>query len=734
MSGVHRTVWLAGLAVGLASGAAPGQVTIAGKPYAKLDTRAATRESMVRQLTGIDVEWGDWKVLAPFDLPEGAAAVEKPFPPEEQLSKLAAGGPGPDLSASYTGKGDKSIMWRPIEAKPGIGGEGGLLPLNLAEGLADDQKSNAAGYLYRTITAAKATELAVGIGSDDGLRLWLNGHVVLNRPTERSLTPNADRVILRLQPGVNHLLAKVTQGGGEWQFELDEPGALDPVAESALDWQLDTDFPDAESRFYRIATVPHPESVKLEVGGLDVLPDPHGPGRPILCTRRGEVYIVDNAYDLPPLKAQCRLFASGLQEPLGLRVRPPASPGATTIALVQRTELTEITDSDSVGAADVFRTICDRWRVSGNYHEYAFGPKYDRDGNAWVTLNLAHTGGETVMGATIPTRGWIVKISPAGEMTKVADGIRSPDGIGMGPDGEMFYTDNQGDFVATNKLCHVKQGAFYGHQASLKFRDDYGPDWKKDGKPVPEITWPAVWFPYKKMGQSTSDFALDETGGAFGPFAGQLFAGDQTYAEMYRVFLEKVTGPDGVTEYQGACFPFKKGFCSGLHRITFAPADASGRASLWVGMTDRGWGSTGPKRDGLQRLVWTGAVPFEILRMRVQPDGFALDFTADLGPDATDLSHYRMTSYTYDYHPDYGSAETDPQEVQITGATLDGARTVRLHVDKLRFGGMGYVHELRVQGLASAPDKAGHVEPLLHDAAYYTVQRVPAENAPHAER
>jgi hypothetical protein len=726
-----HVLWAA-VAAGVAAAPGASQVVIGGKPYVRLESRARTREAMLGQLTGVDVSWGAWSVLAPIDHPAGAGRIEQAYPPEDELAKMGAGGPGPDLGAAYEGKGGKRIGWRPIEPKPDIGGLGGVLPLDLAEGLSAAEKDKAVGYLYRQVTAQRACEFAVSMGSDDGMRLWLNGELLVSDASERPLDPEAHRVTLRLKPGVNHVFVKVSQGAGEWQFQMSEHRDLDPVAEAALDWQLDEDFPDAESRFYRIATVPHASSVSLEVGGIDLWPEPGGgPGRPILCTRRGEVFIVENAYELPPLNARFRLFAAGLQEPLGLRIRPSAaaSGGATSIVMAQRSELTEAIDTSGSGVADVFRTVCDRWQISGNYHEYAFGPKYDREGNAWVNLNLAHTGGETVMGTTIPTRGWSVKIDGRGNMIKVADGLRSPDGIGMGPDGEMFYTDNQGDYVATNKLCHLKQGAFYGHQASLKFREGYGANWRADGKPVPEITWPAVWFPYKKMGQSASDILLDDTGGAFGPFAGQVFVGEQTYAEVYRVFLEKVAGPDGAAEYQGACFPFRKGFCSGVHRMTFAPADASGRASMWVGMTDRGWGSTGPKRDGLQRLVWTGRRPFEIKEMRIQPDGFVLEFTLDLGADAAEAAHYRMTSYTYQYHPDYGSPEVDQREVAIMGVEAVGPRAVRLRVDGLRSGGMGYVHELHVKDLAAAPDPNGVREPLLHDAAYYTVQRIPVSAA-----
>jgi hypothetical protein len=301
----------------------------------------------------------------------------------------------------------------------------------------------------------------------------------------------------------------------------------------------------------------------------------------------------------------------------------------------------------------------------------------------------------------------------SGKMFKVADGLRSPDGIGLGPDDQMFYTDNQGDYVATNKLSHLKEGSFHGHQATLRWREGYGPNWRAEGKPVPEITWPAVWFPYKKMGQSASDIEMDVTRGGFGPFTGQLFVGEQTYCQVFRVFLEKIDG-----EYQGACFPFRSGFRSGVHRLAFAPD-----GSMFVGMTDRGWGSTGPKRDGLQRIIWTGRTPFEILAMRLKPEGFELEFTLETDDDALDAGKYRVSSYTYKYHAEYGSPEVDPVEHAVVGVERAGPRSVLVTLDRIRAGGMGYVHELALTGLRSAPDASGTRAPLLHDRAYYTVQR-----------
>ena len=64
-----------------------------------------------------------------------------------------------------------------------------------------------------------------------------------------------------------------------------------------------------------------------------------------------------------------------------------------------------------------------------------------------------------------------------------------------------------------------------------------------EAKKIPELLPPAVYFPYPKMGQSASGIVCDTTGGKFGPFAGQMFVGDQSASTVMRVALEKVNGP-----------------------------------------------------------------------------------------------------------------------------------------------------------------------------------------------
>jgi hypothetical protein len=134
-------------------------------------------------------------------------------------------------------------------------------------------------------------------------------------------------------------------------------------------------------------------------------------------------------------------------------------------------------------------------------------------------------------------------------------------------------------------------------------------------------------------------------------------------------------------------------------------------------MTNRGWGSRGQGTQGLQRLRWSGATPFELGEMRAVADGFELEFTAPFDArTAADPASYRLSSHTYEYHEEYGSAPMDAREHAPVPELVD-ATHVRLHVPDAR---PVYVHELHYEGLRSAAGKLP-----LHDRAYYTLNRVP---------
>ena len=493
-----------------------------------------------------------------------------------------------------------------------------------------------------------------------------------------------------------------------------------------------------ESDYYRLVPVavsesstssrsanwkPAPDGLALEVSGLTVLDD----RRVAVAIRKGEVWILDGVYDDPPSNVTYRRFASALHEPLGLLKHGDA------FYTAQRSELTKMRDTDGDGEADEYLTVAKGWGVTGGYHEYAYGPKLDRDGNLWITLNIGMGLKGAQLDRTIKDpilgyrqgrwRGWGMKVTPAGEMIPVCAGMRSPCGIGANAAGDMFYTDQQGNWVATNSLHHMREGAFFHHAEALASMSEEGSPisgvkkvpgglpYPEAMKQFPQLRPPAVWFPYKKAGQSATDIMLDESNGKFGPFAGQLFVGEFTQAAMNRVFLEKVGG-----EYQGACFPFRSRFASAVLRMSQGTD-----GSVFVGLTNRGWSSLGTASYGLQRLVWTGEVPFEIKEMRAKPDGFELLFTKPVNREvALATSSYEMSSHTYLYHSTYGSDEIQKQTLAINKATVseDGLR-VRLQVDGLR--------ELFIHELVAPMIRSRDGEPLLHLHAWYTLNRIPEE-------
>ena len=89
----------------------------------------------------------------------------------------------------------------------------------------------------------------------------------------------------------------------------------------------------------------------LEVGGMDFLPD----GRLVVSTRRGQVWIVEDALADDPSDASFSLFCEGLWEGLGLRVIDGE------IHVVQRGELSRLVDVDGDGACDDVVTVSDGW-------------------------------------------------------------------------------------------------------------------------------------------------------------------------------------------------------------------------------------------------------------------------------------------------------------------------------------------------------------------------------------
>lgn len=460
-----------------------------------------------------------------------------------------------------------------------------------------------------------------------------------------------------------------------------------------------------ESSFYKISTVPIPKDIVLEVGGIAF----NESGVLAACTRRGEIWRVTNPNSDNPSYTR---FAKGLHEPLGLAYQNGS------YYLAQRGELTKLTDESNDGKADVYETICN-WPLAANYHEYAYGPVLLPDGNMLVNLNLSWVG----RGASLAKwQGWTLKVTPDGEIIPFATGLRSPAGLALNKNGDIFYTENQGDWVGSGRMTHLTSGDFAGHPEGLKWSGEKGSpvsltmaDIKDDefstlydyAKETKGVKPPSIWFPHTLMGISTSDIEVIPEN--FGPFEGQLLVGDQGHSKIMRVFQEQI---DGV--YQGVCFAFVEGFSSGVLRMEWGPKE-----TLYVGMTNRGWASTGKQPYGLQRLNWTGKTPFEMKKIEAMEDGFTITFTKPVDKrTAADPDSYELTDFNYIYHHVYGSDALMMEErtVYKVNVAQDGM-SARLFVEGMR---PGFVYEIKAEGIRSNDSQS-----LLHNFGYYTLNNIP---------
>ena len=136
---------------------------------------------------------------------------------------------------------------------------------------------------------------------------------------------------------------------------LDAHDAPSERINALLEYQLDGDFPKSEEdKYYRIVTLPLPDGVQFEPGGIEF----DEKGRIFVSTRIGDIWMIENALELPPYRSEYSLYASGLHEVLGLARREG------WLYATQRGEITRIKDVDGDDRGDIFEVVSDGWELS----------------------------------------------------------------------------------------------------------------------------------------------------------------------------------------------------------------------------------------------------------------------------------------------------------------------------------------------------------------------------------
>lgn len=586
------------------------------------------------------------------------------------------------------------------------------------------------GLVWGKLKVTTAGEHQLRVISDDGAQLWINGALVVSNDVVGQTGERTATAAVTLAAGSHRLDLKFYQNTGNSRLRLEwkPPGAsgfvLVPLTSlETEDGQTHVVAPGLKRFYYengggqpggpgdgRPLTGVHPSytlgnfrpfSFQPQIGGMDFLPD----GRLAVSTwdALGGVYILGNLSG-PAENVTITRFAEGLGEPLGLKVV------AGEIYVAQKGEVTRLRDTDSDGKADVYETVAKGWPASHNYHEFTFGLVH-KGGKFYVTTSMPlKTGDSMYMPTTLPVGedsfavpngpGSLIEIDPTTRSWQIiGSGLRTPNGLGIGPSGELFCGDNQGGWVPTSKLNFLQAGGFYGHQEA------------PNGTVASER--PALWLPHDELSNSPAEPTVAPSG----PYAGQVLFAELTQGGVTRAALEKVNG-----KYQGAAFRFTQGLESGMNRVAWAPD-----GSLYLG----GIGSNGNWNwkntlFGLQRLTYNGGKTFEMKSIRSRANGFIVDLTYQAPFSIlSDPANYTIQQWQYTPTASYGGSKQNV--TALTPSSIKVApdrRRVFFELPNLQAGRVVYFRLNNFQSDSPSP-----VAPWTTEG-WYTLNNIAPETGP----
>lgn len=582
--------------------------------------------------------------------------------------------------------------------------------------------------------------------SDDGSVLVIDGDTVINHDGVHPATPKDATV--ELAAGEHALSIRMFEnaGGQELRLHWRPPGAdgFVPVPANVLFTAALDDRPTAEGR------------KRVRVNGVAVRPGTGSPLSDVHPSWTVETLMPDN------LDLRCGAAAPLPGGHLAVAEFPPANNGVFreqfngrlivlkdivgndnvdtanievvvvddslhdpcgalwhdgALYVCDREALYKYTDEDGDGVPEKRSTFASGW-VSDNYHHFTFGVVH-HDGHFYLALSTSIYFGNQIQadnvvgpihglnGPNPETRGCMVKIDDTtGDVEYIAGGFRTPNGVGVGPEGILLVSDNQGAWNPANSLYHVRPGHFYGHYNNTEATSDFYPD---GGVPAlhseHDPTPPALYLPQGECSNSPTNPIMIEDG----PFAGQMLLGELTGGGIRRVQLEQVNGT-----WQGAVFRHSQGFMAGNQRIMWGPDGCLYTAQMGSGGN---WSWRG-RQFGLQRLRPTGETAFEIHSIIATHDGFTVNFTEPVPQEQLENSEsYTLKMWTYNPTPGYGGPKVGQQSLRVqSAAASDDRMSVRLVVT-----GVLSNHVVHIQTPVTNDDG----EDLWSGEAWYTFHQRP---------
>ena len=488
--------------------------------------------------------------------------------------------------------------------------------------------------------------------------------------------PNADFVALVEQTKPAESLDQWTHGGPtNWTEILETEQAL--LGNEDGEYVVETITTPMEN----------PYRSWMRLGGFDFFADAD---RMAVATWMGDLWIVEG---ITGQKFRWRRVATGMFQPLGVRIV------GEKVYVCNRDQVTRLHDLDGDGLMDFYENFNNDHQVTEHFHEFAMDLQTDAKGSFYYAKSARHA-----KDSLVPHHGTLIRVSPDGKTSKiVCNGFRAANGVGIGPNGEIATSDQEGHWTPTNRINLVKEGGFYGNMYSYH----QGP------KPA-GYEPPVVWLP-RPVDRSPAE-QLWVTSDRWGPIQGKMLSLSYGTGNAFLVNYEQIQGV-----YQGSAMQMPIAmFPTGIMRGRFHPDDGQLYACGLFG-----WSSNRTTPGGLYRIRYTGRPLHVPVETHVTGSGIDLTFPYALDAEsAGDPENYSVKQWNYKWTANYGSDHYSvahpnrkgEDEVYVEDVVVsEDNKTVSIELEEIK-----PVMQMEIRFTISAKDGSA-----IDQTIYNTVNAVP---------
>lgn len=445
-------------------------------------------------------------------------------------------------------------------------------------------------------------------------------------------------------------------------------------------------------------TVPenNPFQSWIRLSGVDFLSD----GRAVVSSISGDVWLVSGIG--PTLGTlSWKRFATGLNQPLGVKVVN------NRIYVTGRDQITILNDRNNDGEADFYENFNNDVIASDNFHEFTMHLETDSKGNFYFAKGTDWPAvSEEIPVPHTRHNGTVLRVAPDGSrLDIVATGLRHPNGFTVGPNDEMAFADNQGNWLPTSVVHMVKEGGVYGFAPTAQ-----------TPQPPTQYEKPIVWLPHAFDNSPANPIWVPNN--LWGPLGGKMLLMSYGKATLSLLMTERVEG-----QIQGAIMNLPLRFDSGLLRGRFQP---DGHLYL-AGLSN--WQSDGSKKGGFHRVRYSPNPLNTPIAVNVRSNGIQLTFSDPLDAKAAvDRENYNIQQAVYRWHSAYGSPMYKKSDPNVQGMDPVPVTAVRLSRDRkvvtLEIAKLEPVDQMQIRYILKAADGTE-----LRQTIHSTINRVPAAAA-----